>query len=138
MMHTRMNQMATGNDLKRLGAQIDTNIENVASKVDRLISTVNIIDEKMNKTNGRVDSMEETTMATRRDIDNIKSGQFMPPPKRAPRISIGGASSASGASSSSTTASGKEWMPRVIHLRGWSPLGAGPEAQINRADAKKL
>lgn len=122
MMQNMMSQMVIGSDLQRVGMQIDKPVGNM--------------DKKNARTNERVDNFEKQMAEFRRDLDHMKLNQQTPPPKRPPRRSIGAASSSSGTSSAATSAN--EWMPRVTHVRGWYPFGAGVAAQINRADARKL
>lgn len=136
-MKSMMSQMCTGNDLQRIGAQIDYKINEVSAKVDSMGTKVNNIDEKVNQTNHRVVTMEEKLNDMRRDIDNDKKQQISPPPMttRPPRRSAG-ASSATSAASSSAAAPTNDRFPRVIHFRGWSPYGAG-QHQLTKAAAKE-
>lgn len=142
-MQAMMSQMCTSSDLPQVGSHIDNKINTVSEKVDKEATKAASMEEQAMQNNKRVgdieNKIEQQIQDLRRDMGNMKVQQNAPQHNaRPPRRSTGATSTSSGASTSTTTSPAKEWMPRVIHFRGWSPFGSGSESQIPRAEAKAL
>lgn len=123
--------LAKKDDIQQLKTDLATELKKTNDQVGALANSVDAARKKIDTVDDRMSTLEKR-------VKSMEEAAACPPPQHTGRPSTTRTSTGSRTSASSSPQTCDDWVPRVLHWRGWAPYGSNDSSKISRTEAEQV